>query len=61
MFGARMNAVYGMLTPVSDNTAGSRALISGAFDLKAHRRPDPSALDAEYMYKNVVEPACTGS
>src|SRR6266702_3276249 len=55
MFGARMNAVYGHVDSGIDNTAGSRALISGAFDLKPIEGLTIS-LDAEYMYKNVVEP-----
>jgi iron complex outermembrane receptor protein len=55
MFGARMNAVYGHVDSGIDNTAGARGLISGAFDLKPIDGLTIS-LDAEYFYKNVVEP-----
>jgi iron complex outermembrane receptor protein len=55
MFGARVNAVYGHVDSGIDNTAGSRALIAGAFDFKPIEDLTIS-LDAEYLYKNVVEP-----
>ena len=55
MFGARLNAVYGHVDSGIDNTAGSRALISGAFDFKPIEDLTIS-LDVEYYYKNVVEP-----
>jgi iron complex outermembrane receptor protein len=55
MFGARLNAVYGHVDSGIDNTAGSRALFAGAFDFKPIEGLTIS-LDAEYIYKNVVEP-----
>jgi iron complex outermembrane receptor protein len=55
MFGARLNAVYGRVDSGIDNTAGRRALFSGAFDFKPIDGLTIS-LDAEYLYKNVVEP-----
>ena len=55
MFGARLNAVYGRVDSGIDNTAGSRALFAGAFDFKPIDGLTIS-LDAEYLYKNVVEP-----
>src|SRR5882724_13165354 len=55
MFGARMNAVYGHVDSGIDNTAGTRALFAGAFDFKPIEGLTIS-LDAEYMYKNVIEP-----
>jgi iron complex outermembrane receptor protein len=55
MFGARLNAVYGRVDSGIDNTAGTRGLISGAFDFKPIEDLTIS-LDAEHIYKNVVEP-----
>jgi iron complex outermembrane receptor protein len=55
MFGARLNAVYGRVDSGIDNTAGRRALFAGAFDFKPIDGLTIS-LDAEYLYKNVVEP-----
>ncbi|HEV7442075.1 MAG TPA: TonB-dependent receptor [Steroidobacteraceae bacterium] len=55
MFGARLNAVYGHVDSGIDNTAGTRALFAGAFDFKPIEGLTIS-LDAEYLYKNVVEP-----
>jgi iron complex outermembrane receptor protein len=55
MFGARLNAVYGQVDSGIDNTAGARGLIAGAFDFKPIEGLTIS-LDAEYLYKNVVEP-----
>lgn len=55
MFGARVNAVYASVDPGIDHTAGHRSLLAAALDFN----PTDSlsfSLDAEHIYKKVVEP-----
>ncbi len=55
MFGARVNGVYAHVDSGIDNSAGTRSLISGAFDFKpAHNLT--ISFDAEHIFKKVNEP-----
>lgn len=54
-FGHRINLVYANVDSGIQNTAGTRALVSGAFDYKPTDKLS-FTLDAEYIYKKVGEP-----
>jgi iron complex outermembrane receptor protein len=56
MFGYRVNALYSGIDAGIDHSHGTRALISGAFDIKPTDRITIN-LDAEHFYKIVGEPA----
>ena len=56
MFGYRVNALYSGVDAGIDHSHGTRALISGAFDIKPTDRITIN-LDAEHFYKIVGEPA----
>jgi iron complex outermembrane receptor protein len=55
IFGARVNAVYAKVDSGIDDTAGQRALLSGAFDIRPTDRL-AIQIDLEHIEKTVPEP-----